>query len=199
MSKRFIIQSKNNFSKSLFGTKKQSDINLLMCSAARKQPTFFFFYYCVIVCNNLHLEMTRYASSPCGSLTHYILYWRRLILSQQAQKWLAAPLRPDHLVLTQNICNTKKLGSTFWWGDGEKLFSCLLTDCSLQTCTSNIPVKAESGECSAAGFSKCVRACRWWGKDDRMQPLCARAARCGTLMCTFAECKCFRGISRRSL
>lgn len=55
-------------------------------------------------------------------------------------------------------------------GDGEKLFSCLLTDCSLRTCTLNIPVKAESGECSAAGFSKCVRACRWWGEDDRMQP-----------------------------
>lgn len=34
--------------------------------------------------------MTRYTSSPCGSLTHYILYWRRLILRQQAQKWLAA-------------------------------------------------------------------------------------------------------------
>lgn len=55
-------------------------------------------------------------------------------------------------------------------GDGEKRFSCLLTDCSLRTCTSNIPVKAESGECSAAGFSKCVQACRWWGEDDRMQP-----------------------------
>lgn len=56
--------------------------------------------------------------------------------------------------------------------NGSLYLGVRLTDCSLWTRTSNIPIKAESGECSMEHrwhVFKSVWACLRWGEDDRMR------------------------------
>lgn len=135
-------------------TKKQSDLNLLTWSAAKKQP----------------MNMTSYWLSPCGSLTYYGLYQRGKIFKPQIDKPQMAKSSPASRtsgVHTKQKMTQRNLDQLAREGK-ESVFSCLLTHRSLLMLTSNIPIKAECGERWTAGFSKCVRGCRWWGKDDRM-------------------------------